>query len=132
MEAENKTPVIIRPGSQDALARVQVRPRMIGAWIVSDQELESLRTASWVNATYFGLFGIALGAAISLITTLETVAITNVYAFTAFWGVFIITCFFTVLFLIMGIIQFLKTKHLVDKVKEESPNRASDFIDTIS
>jgi len=114
------------------LASVSVRRRTFGGWIVSDQELGSLSTASDVNSLHFGLFGIAFGAALSLGITIKTVPIIDVYTYFAFWSGFLVTSFATLYFAITAFLSRRKAKTLVDTIKTESVTRESEFFDRAS
>ena len=112
-----------------ALARVRVRRRMFGGWIVSDQELESLKSAADANSLHFGLFGIAFGAALSLFITIKTVTFTDVYTYFAFWSGFLVTSFATLYFAVRAMLSRRATKTLVDTIKSESLTRESEYFD---
>jgi hypothetical protein len=112
------------------LAKVNVRRRTFGGWIVSDHELDSLSTASDVNSLHFGLLGIAFGAALSLGITIKTVAFADVYVYSAFWAAFLVASFATLYFAVTAYLSRRKAKTLVQAIKTESVTRQSEFFDS--
>jgi hypothetical protein len=113
------------------LAKVSVRRRTFGGWIVSDQELGSLSAASDLNSLHFGLFGITFGAALSLGITIKTVPITDVYTYFAFWAGFLVTGLFSIYFAVTAFLSRRKSKTLVETIKTESFTRESEFFDHV-
>src|SRR5437867_4307505 len=95
-----------------ALASVRVRRITFGGWIVSDQELESLKSAADTNSLDFGLFGVAFGAALTLGITIKTVAIVDLYAYFAFWAGFLVTSLAALYFAIRSILSHRATNAL--------------------
>lgn len=130
-QPENKpTPFIPEP-VDSPLATVGVRRRRIGAWIVTHLELESLRSASLMNSVYFGLFGIAFGAAVSLIITIKSAVFNDAFTYAVFWAAFLLMVFLTLLFAALTIIGFKKASNLVEQIKTESGKREDEILDRI-
>lgn len=96
---------------------------------MSDQELESLKSAADTNSLHFGLFGIAFGAALSLLITIKTVTFTDVYTYFAFWSGFLVTSFAAVYFAVRALLSRQATKNLVTTIKNESVTRESEYFD---
>lgn len=103
-------------------------PRKFKHYILSERELHSIGTMSAAGSLFTALFGIAIGAAVSLGITLKTVDIPLGKTYTAFWVAFIVSLFSSAVFGGLSILMCIRSFLDVRTIKRESEERQRELL----
>jgi hypothetical protein len=124
MDTENKSTISrIQAETGDSRVTINYKPRNVTMYYVSDQELETIGTASNDFSLQLGFFGAALGIAVACIATLSTVDILNPRIYAAYWAVLVVSIPACVFFFIRSILAYRKSRQQIRAIREESPTR---------
>lgn len=113
----------VQPERPDSLVTVAVSPRDFGAKIVTDTELQTLGFTSAAGALYMTVFGAAVGATVSLWLTLDTVTNLTPNQHAAYVAALIVSIVCTIVFGVLSVLQFVKSKQQVTRIEKESAKR---------
>ncbi|HEV2911901.1 MAG TPA: hypothetical protein VGX92_01175 [Pyrinomonadaceae bacterium] len=125
MDAENKSLVsrVQQHETRESRVTINYRPRDVTMYYISDQELETIGTASNDFSLQLGFFGAALGVAVTCVGVLSTVEISNPRIYAAYWAVLVVAIPATVFFFIRAVLAYRKSRQQIRAIREESPNR---------
>jgi len=98
----------------------ELMPRRFKDYIVSERELSSLGFLSAFGGLLITLFGVAAGAAITLRTTLNTLAIPDPQTQAKYFAAYLVACGFTLLCGLGSAISLTFTFFDVRRIKKDS------------
>jgi len=104
---------------------ITIRPRYLSMSMVSDQELETIGSASAEGSLYLALFGVAVGGVLALGITLATVDIPSAKTYAAFWAAFLVSCVGMIYFGILSVAKYRKAQREIKGIVQESKERAA-------
>ncbi|HXD30858.1 MAG TPA: hypothetical protein VN643_07075 [Pyrinomonadaceae bacterium] len=105
---------------EDPLVTYSVTPRKLKMYVVMDQELRNLGSASSTASMYLTFLGIAMGALMTSAGTLSTVEIESDTIRTAFYAVLIVAIFSTIWFAILSWLAVKRHKDEIHAIQNEA------------
>lgn len=91
---------------------------------VSDQELDTLGSASNDLSLHLGFFGGSLGIAVTSLATLTTVEIASPRVYAAYCAVFVVTGIASIYFFIRALLEYRESRRQLREIREEGSNKA--------
>lgn len=124
MPSENRSVVSrIEPETRDSRVTVNYRPRNVTMNYVSDQELDTIGSATIQNSLHLTFFGAAFGAAVAFGVTLNTVVFTSPNVYAAYWAVFIVSVVGAAYFGVRSWLDWRIAANERKRIREESRGR---------